>query len=123
MNAREAADFCAEWLPAWTGADAPRLAAFYSPDVFYADPARPEGVRGRQDLERYFERLLARFPEWVWTHDRSLPLHDGFVNFWSCDLKRGEAPFQGVCIVQFKDGLIARNEVFFDPTPLRAGHS
>ena len=123
MNAREAADFCAEWLPAWTGSEAARLAAFYHPDVFYADPARPDGIWGRPDLERYFDRLLARFPDWVWTHDRSLALEDGFVNFWSCDLKRGEPPFRGVCIVQFKNALIVRNEVFFDPTPLRTENS
>ena len=119
MNAEEAARFCAGWLPAWTGGDAARLAAFYSDDVFYADPARPDGVEGRAALERYLERLLGRFPGWVWTHDRSLPLPDGFVNFWTCDPGTGAAPFRGVCLVHIRAGLIFRNEVFFDPAPLR----
>lgn len=123
MNATDAAEFCALWLPAWTGADPARLVGFYSPDAVYSDPARPEGVRGRRDLERYFGRLLPRFPAWVWTHDRSLALDDGFVNFWTCDPRNGAAPFQGVCIVQFSEGLISRNDVFFDPARLRAPKS
>lgn len=121
MNEDEAARFCAVWLPAWTGGDAARLAAFYAEDAFYADPARPDGLRGRPALEAYFARLLGRFPRWVWSHERSLPLADGFVNFWACDLRTGAPPFRGVCLVHVRDGLIARNEVYFDPTPLRVG--
>lgn len=121
MNSAEAARFCADWLPAWTGGDADRLARFYSEDAFYSDPARPDGVEGRPALQRYFERLLGRFPDWVWTHDRSLPLEDGFVNFWTCDPGNGSPAFRGVCLVHIRGGQIFRNEVFFDPAPLSLG--
>lgn len=43
---REAArDIAAHWLPAWTGNDPERLAAFYSADAFYSPPAIPMGVQ------------------------------------------------------------------------------
>lgn len=113
-----AAAFCAEWLPAWTGGDARRLAAFYTDDAVYADPARPLGVAGKEALTTYFERLLGRFPDWVWTHNRSLPVPDGFLNFWTCSMTGPERSVSGVCVVQLRDGLIYRNEVFFDPAVL-----
>lgn len=118
MNADQARAFCDRWLPAWTGGDPQRLIQFYSDDVFYSDPARPGGVVGRAALANYFSRLLSRYPEWVWRHDRGLELKDGFVNFWTCQPAPHDPPFNGVCIVLVKEGLISRNEVFFDPAPL-----
>ncbi|MFN3352766.1 MAG: nuclear transport factor 2 family protein, partial [Brevundimonas sp.] len=114
-----AAAFCDRWLPAWTGGDAARLAEFYTDDAVYADPARPDGVVGRAALLLYFDRLLARFPDWVWTHDRSPPIPHGFVNFWTCRLADPERAFSGVCLVQLRNGRIFRNEVFFDPSALK----
>lgn len=119
MNAHEARRFCDLWLPAWTGGDAARLCAFYTDDAFYADPARPDGVEGQAALFAYFDRLLRRFPAWVWSHERSLALEDGFVNLWACDAGDGGETFRGVCIVRLREERIFRNEVFFDPAPLR----
>ena len=124
MDAHAATEFCARWLPAWTGNDPDGLAAFYTDDVFYSDPAFPAGLQGKAALLGYFRKLLARYPDWVWTHRRSLPLPDGFVNFWHARFPsagEGGIGVDGVCIVQLRDGLIHRNEVFFDRTPLAAG--
>lgn len=119
-DAQAAAAFCGRWLPAWTGNDPGRLVGFYTDDAFYADPARPAGLQGREALLGYFSRLLARYPDWVWTHRRSLPVPDGFLNFWSATLDGSEQTrFDGVCVVRLRDGLIFRNEVFFDPAALR----
>jgi len=66
----------------------------------------------------YLRRLLARHPEWVWTQRASAPMQDGFLNFWQAKepIAGTEVGFSGVCLVVLRDGLIARNEVFFDRT-------
>jgi hypothetical protein len=117
----QAALFAAAWLPAWTGNRPERLAAFYTPDTFYSDPTIPEGVHGRDALTEYLTRLLARAPDWVWTQTASTPMRAGFVNYWQAQVPLGETELRltGVCLVVLRDGLIARNEVFFDRTPLR----
>lgn len=120
LNADEARAFAARWLPAWTGNDPARLVSFYTEDAFYADPAVPDGVRGREELLAYFSRLLARNPDWVWTHRGSVPLPDGFLNRWRASIPVGARSLEidGVCTVQLRDGLIYRNEVFFDRSGL-----
>ncbi len=37
MTKEQAREFASRWLPAWTGNDPGRLAAFYSDDVAYLD--------------------------------------------------------------------------------------
>ena len=122
LDADEARTFAARWLPAWTGNDPQRLLSFYATDAVYADPAVPDGVRGHEQLGAYFTRLLARYPDWVWTQRRSDPLPGGFVNHWHATVPvAGADPIEldGVCLVFLDDaGLIARNEVFFDRSAL-----
>ena len=120
LDAAEARAFAERWLPAWTGNQPERLAAFYSEDAFYCDPAIPQGVRGRAALTAYFAKLLARNPEWVWTHRGSMPMADGFANLWHASIPAGGRTVEvdGLCTVQLRDGLIYRNEVYFDRTEL-----
>ena len=112
--------FAASWLPAWTGNDPQRLASFYTDDTFYADPQVPSGLRGREALVEYLTRLLARYPDWVWTQTRSTPMRRGFVNYWQAVIPVGAVTLRldGVCLVELRRGLTACNEVFFDRTPL-----
>lgn len=118
-DAKSASEFCRRWLPAWTGNRPHHLGSFYTEDAFYADPAHPIGIVGKKDLLAYFSRLLTRYPRWTWTHQRSLPLPDGFLNYWSASLDGDDSGcFEGVCVVRLRDGLIFRNEVFFDRTAL-----
>lgn len=118
---RQAALFAAAWLPAWTGNQPRRLAAFYTPDTFFSDPKIPEGVHGRDALTDYLTWLLALYPDWVWTQTASTPMRSGFVNYWHASIPVGdiELKLTGVCLVELRNGLIARNEVFFDRIPLR----
>ena len=120
LDAAEARAFAERWLPVWTGNQPERLAAFYSEDAFYSDPAIPQGVRGRAALTAYFGKLLARNPEWVWTHRGSMPMADGFANLWHASIPAGSRTVEvdGLCTVQLRDGLIYRNEVYFDRTEL-----
>jgi len=120
LDAREARAFAEQWLPAWTGNQPERLAAFYTDDAYYSDPAVPDGVRGRSALLGYFARLLAANPRWVWRHRGSIPLRDGFLNQWHASIPVGErlVEAEGVCTVQLRDGRIYSNQVFFDRSGL-----
>jgi hypothetical protein len=120
LDPDEARRFAEKWLPAWTGNQPELLASFYSDDAFYSDPAIPQGVRGRPALLGYFSKLLARYPDWVWTHRGSIPLENGFLNLWHASIPVGghRLELDGVCTVQLKGGLIYSNQVFFDRTEL-----
>ncbi|HLI33296.1 MAG TPA: nuclear transport factor 2 family protein [Solirubrobacteraceae bacterium] len=119
-GSEQVALFAAEWLAAWSGNDQHRLASFYARDNSFSNPYVPEGIRGREALTAYLERLLARYPDWVWTQTASATMRDGFVNFWQAlvPIGRAELILSGVCLVELGDGLIARNQVFFDRSPL-----
>jgi hypothetical protein len=118
----EAREFASRWLPAWTGNRPELLASFYSDDAFYLDPAKPDGVRGKEALLAYFRRLLAYNPNWVWTQRDAIPMESGFVNLWRAEIPVGEQTLvcDGVCLVFLRDGLICRNEVYFDRAELLA---
>jgi ketosteroid isomerase-like protein len=122
LDAEQAREFAERWLPAWTGNDPERLVSFYADDAYYADPAVPLGVRGRPRLLEYFRKLLARNPSWIWTHRGSIALADGFLNEWHASIPAGSSVVEvdGVCTVQLRAGLIYRNEVYFDRSPLLA---
>jgi hypothetical protein len=122
LDADAARRFAERWLPAWSGNRPELLASFYTADAFYADPAIPRGVRGREALLAYFRKLLGRNPDWVWTHSGSTPLADGFLNRWHAVVPVGDGRLEldGVCTVQLRGDLIYANEVFFDRGPLLA---
>lgn len=122
LDADEARAFAARWLPAWTGNDPELLVSFYSPDAYYSDPAIPLGVRGRDALLVYFRKLLARNPNWIWTHRGSIPLEDGFLNEWHASIPAGSTVVEvdGACTVQLRSSLIHRNQVYFDRSALLA---
>jgi len=117
MTVDEARAFASKWLPAWTGNHPELLVDFYSEDAFYSDPAIPEGIRGKAVLLQYFRKLLAKFPDWVWTQLEAIPMEDGFLNKWNAAIPVGQTTLNivGVCFVQLDEsGKIRRNEVYFD---------
>jgi len=120
MDENQARSFASKWLPAWSGNRPELLVSFYTADVYYSDPAIPEGVRGRDNLLSYFTNLLARNPAWVWAHRGSIPMRDGFLNQWHASIPVGEETLEadGVCSVQLRDDLIYANHVFFDRSEL-----
>ena len=124
MDRKAALQFCARWLPLWTGNRPDPLADLYAPDAFYRDPATPGGLVGRDALRAYFTKLLARNPAWTWTADEVWPLADGqgFALRWKAVIPVGAAVVHetGLDLVQVHQGLIARNEVYFDRAALLA---
>jgi len=122
LDTGQARRFAERWLPAWSGNRPELLVSFYTDDVYYSDPARPQGVQGRAALLDYFRKLLARNPDWVWTQRGAIPLADGFLNLWHASIPAGgrRVELDGACTVQLRDGLIYRNEVYFDRAALLA---
>lgn len=121
MQESEAQQFAARWLPAWTGNEPDRLMSFYSDHAFYLDPGVPGGLQGRDEIFAYFRKLLAKNPDWVWTQLEAIPMQHGFLNKWqaSIPVHGNVIECTGVCLVQLDDdGLIRRNEVYFDRVPL-----
>lgn len=124
LNQEQAREFASRWLPAWTGGDPSRLLTFYAEDAFYLDPAVPSGLHGHAALRDYFSKLLRRFPDWTWEQIDSAPLSGGFLNKWRATIPVADRVVEivGVCTVELQNGLIVRNEVYFDRTELlRAG--
>jgi hypothetical protein len=121
MTKEKAREFASRWLPAWTGNEPEKLAAFYSDDAFYLDPAVPVGIQGKEKLLAYFRKFLAQNPDWVWTQIEAIPMEGGFLNKWLARIPIGDKIIEsiGVCFVQFDDGgKIRRNEVYFDRTQM-----
>lgn len=119
----QAREFAGRWLPAWTGNRPELLASYYAEDAFYSDPGIPQGVQGRTALTTYFSKLLAQNPGWVWTQLEGIPMEGGFLNKWKAVIPVGAKTLEiiGVCFVQLDvQGLICRNEVYFDRSALIA---
>lgn len=115
--------FCASWLASWTGNQSEKLLSFYHEDAFYRDPAKPDGLWGHQQLRPYFEKLLARNPDWVWKTLQIFPTEKGFALKWEAKIPVvGETVTEtGMDIVEIKDQKIIRNEVYFDTSRLKIG--
>ena len=116
MKKTEAQEFCKRWLPAWTGNQPEALAEFYSDEALYIDPANKEGLRGREEILRYFKKLLASNPRWRWTALEIYPTDLGFIGKWKATIPVGAETVSenGIDIVEVKGGKIIRNEVYFD---------
>lgn len=111
--------FCDRWLASWTGNRPEQLLEFYTADVCYTDPARPEGLRGQAELLSYFRKLLGANPDWVWRRVELHPTAAGFMLKWQATVPMGggePVQFCGLDLVELHDGRIRRNEVYFDRT-------
>lgn len=111
--------FCQHWLQAWTGNQPEHLRSFYAADAFYRDPARPQGVRG-SELLPYFQKLLARNPNWRWKILEIMATANGFCLKWAAEIPVNQTVVKetGLDIVEIKEGKITRNEVYFDRVAL-----
>ncbi|MCW3126329.1 MAG: hypothetical protein JWO03_1987 [Bacteroidetes bacterium] len=108
--------FCDKWLGSWTGNRPAQLMAFYTDDAFYSDPAYPAGIRGRELMVPYFEKLLSRNPDWKWEAVEIFNTAGGFTLKWKATIpvRDKELIILGLDIVEMKGELISRNEVYFD---------
>lgn len=120
MTMDEIIEFCDRWLKSWTGNQPDELIRFYSEEIFYRDPAYPNGITNRQKLLEYFTKLLAKNPAWVWKREETIKTEKGFVLKWRAEIPKGTEIVTefGLDIVELSNNLIVRNEVYFDPSRL-----
>jgi len=116
MNSSSLTSFANDWLAAWTGNRPTLLLTFYTDDAFYADPANPTGLQGKEQMNTYFSKLLQRNPDWTWTAIELFPTENGFTLKWKANipLANETLTIYGLDIVELKDRKISRNEVYFD---------
>lgn len=116
MQKNELEKFCDAWLQSWTGNQPEDLLCYYAEDAYYQDPAQPHGLRGQQALKKYFTKLLAKNPDWIWTRQELHPITNGFVLKWQAEIPILEADLliEGLDLVELDENKITRNEVYFD---------
>jgi len=116
MNKKELNLFVDKWLSAWTGNKPQSLIAFYTDDVFYLDPSNQDGIKGKENLEAYFTKLLSRNANWKWRVVEIFPTEKGFVLKWEAIIPVLDKAFliYGVDIVEMKGDKISRDEIYFD---------
>jgi hypothetical protein len=115
-------EFCTNWLGAWTGNNAEGLIQYYTENAYYSDPANPSGIRGREQLLKYFKKLLSKNPDWIWTAVEIIPTQKGFTLKWRATIlvKQASISVYGLDIVEMEGARISRNEVYFDTAPWMA---
>jgi hypothetical protein len=116
MNEKEIMAFCRPWLDAWTDNQPDTLIDFYSEDALYLDPAKPEGLKGRERILAYFKKLLAANPAWKWEAVEVYPTEQGFVCKWKATIPVGSKVIieHGMDIVEIENAKVKRNEVYFN---------
>jgi hypothetical protein len=116
MHEAEALKFCEKWLAAWTGNQPEKLVEFYANHALYRDPAKPHGIKGHDQILPYFQKLLERNPEWVWTASKVFPTKDGFILKWKAEIPVGTRVLveEGMDVVEVMFDKIVHNEVYFD---------
>ncbi len=94
---------------------------YYAADAYYQDPARPAGLRGHDAILRYFQKLLAVNPAWVWRRVEILPTEKGCCLKWEASVPTGSDTvcFTGLDIVEIVGNKITRNEVYFDASLMK----
>src|SRR3990172_5842640 len=92
--------FCDLWLSAWTGNQPEKLLSFYHDCVIYKDPGIPKPIEGKDNLKIYFQKLLAKYPDWIWRRRELFPIKDGFSLIWTI------SDLEGMDLVILKDNKI-----------------
>ncbi len=117
MDKNELKNFCDQWLDAWSGNRPELLRSFYSHDAFYRDPHKINGIRGDEILP-YFQKLLKLNPDWRWKTLELFPNETGACLKWQASIPVSNKVIieTGMDLLEIKNGLITRNEVYFDRT-------
>ena len=108
--------FADRWLASWTGNRPDVLIDFYSQNAFYLDPAKPNGLSGRENILTYFKKLLQKNPNWKWAREEIFLTEKGFTLKWKAEIPIANENLIlcGLDIVEMTGDKISRNEVYFD---------
>ena len=119
MDSRQYDAIIDQVLAAWNSQDVEKVVACYTEDTRYRDPNTRGHVVGREGMRRYLRKLFAGW-EMTWACREAFPLAggQGMAFLWRATFKRpGGAQVveaDGMDLAVLRDGLLARNEVYFD---------
>lgn len=107
------------FLGAWNVQRVDKVLACYTEDLVYRDPNTRGSVNGREAMGRYLTKL---FSKWTmhWSLREAFPLAgvEGAAVLWRASLRAASGSTtvetDGMDLVLLRDGLICRNEVYFD---------
>jgi hypothetical protein len=114
-------------LSTWSGQDVEQVLGCYTDDLVYLDPNTRGPVVGRDAMRAYLTKLFSRWTmTWKRDGDEVFPLEgtDGVAIRWVGTLapasESRSVDIAGIDLVILEGELIARNEVYFDRSPLAA---
>ncbi len=111
--------FINNWLAAWTSQDIGRLLSFYSDTVEYLDPNTRGELKGHDAFRRYVGKLFSAWPKMAW-RAKDIFEHTavgGCTVTWRAEITKQDGQIlslDGMDLVFIADGIITRNEVYFD---------
>ncbi len=123
MNRQEMIEMSEKFLAAWNEQDVEKVAGCYAPDLQYIDPNTKGQITDGASFRRYLKKLFAAW-EMHWSLREAYPFKDGEggVVLWHAKIARpGRAEaieIDGMDLVLFEDGLVRRNDVYFDRAAL-----
>jgi len=117
MTEQHKHDLTIRWLAAWSAQDIDGILACYTPDLVYVDPNTRGAVEGSEAMRRYLTKLFAAW-EMTWAPREHFHHEQGSTVLWHATFRRaGESAMveaDGMDWVEYRNGLICRNEVRFD---------
>jgi uncharacterized protein (TIGR02246 family) len=125
MDEKELHRIAERVLDAWNSQDVERVVACYTDDLVYVDPNTRGPVRGRDAMRAYLTKLFRRWAM-TWRGDEMFPLagRAGVAFRWHATLAPAggdrSAEISGIDLVLLQGDRIARNEVYYDRSPLAA---
>ncbi len=123
MDKAALTDFSVHFLDCWTSQDVGSVLSCYTDDLVYLDPNTRGEIRGGDAFGRYLAKLFSAWRmEWKFRDAHPHLNGDDFTLLWRGSfMKPGggiTVEADGMDLVQVKDGLITRNEVYFDRSAL-----
>lgn len=112
-------------MTTWTAQDVEQVLDCYRDDLVYLDPNTRGPVHGRDAMRAYLTKLFGRWTM-SWRAEELFALEgaDGAAVRWTATIAPSESAqsieVSGIDLVILDGDLIARNEVYFDRSPLIA---
>ena len=119
MTNAQLEDLARRFLDAWNTQLVEAVVGCYTPDVVYRDPNTRGAVSGAGAMRRYLAKLFERW-QMHWSLREGFPLAgtEGAAVLWTATFRMSggatTVSADGMDLVVLRDGLIARNEVYFD---------
>jgi uncharacterized protein (TIGR02246 family) len=100
---------------AWNDQDLEAIASAHAPDVVFQNHTAGERVEGAEAVREHIAGIFSRWPDMRFS-GRSLYVGEGFVVCeWTATATRSDGSrieWDGVDLFPFRDGLIARKDVY-----------